>query len=243
MNFPRFDGENPKLWQSHYENYFEMYVVESCVWVRVATMHFDGVAARWLQPVNHHIKTVSWSKLCSWIHERFGHDQHESLIQQLFHIKQSGSVQAYINSFSELVDQLVAYEHSVGDQRYFTSHFVDGLKDEIKSVVLVQRPIDLDSACTLALLQEEAESGRRKEPKRSECVYRPKPLSTVVPLPLPPPPKSDKAANTTTLPDQRVKANQADGKVAALRAYRRERGHCQYCAEKWSRGHKCAPTV
>jgi hypothetical protein len=48
MNFPRFDGENPKLWQSHYENYFEMYAVESRVWVRVATMHFDGVVMCWL---------------------------------------------------------------------------------------------------------------------------------------------------------------------------------------------------
>jgi hypothetical protein len=48
MNFPRFDGENPKLWQSHYENYFEMYAVESCVWVHVATMHFDGVVMCWL---------------------------------------------------------------------------------------------------------------------------------------------------------------------------------------------------
>jgi hypothetical protein len=31
MNFPTFDGENPKLWQSRCENYFEMYAVESSV--------------------------------------------------------------------------------------------------------------------------------------------------------------------------------------------------------------------
>jgi hypothetical protein len=43
MNFPRFDGENPKLWQSHCDNYFKMYAIESCVWVRVVTMHFNGV--------------------------------------------------------------------------------------------------------------------------------------------------------------------------------------------------------
>jgi hypothetical protein len=48
INFPMFDGENPKLRQSRCENYFEMYDVESSVWVRVATMHFEGAAARWL---------------------------------------------------------------------------------------------------------------------------------------------------------------------------------------------------
>lgn len=46
---PKFDGENPKLWQSRYEIYSEMYMVEPQIWVRVATMHFEGVAARWLQ--------------------------------------------------------------------------------------------------------------------------------------------------------------------------------------------------
>jgi hypothetical protein len=28
MNFPKFEGENPKLWKSHSESYFDMYVVD-----------------------------------------------------------------------------------------------------------------------------------------------------------------------------------------------------------------------
>jgi hypothetical protein len=97
INFPKFDGENPKLWQSRCEIYFDMYSVESSVWVRVATIHFEGAAARWLQSVDHRIRSVSWSEVCSWIHDRFGRDQHKSLIRQLFHIKQSASVQEYID--------------------------------------------------------------------------------------------------------------------------------------------------
>jgi hypothetical protein len=31
--------------------------------------------------------------------------------------------------------------------------------------------------------------------------------------------------------------------VTSFRAYRRARGLCQYCAEKWEKGHKCSPTV
>jgi hypothetical protein len=48
INFPRFEGDNPKLWQSRYESYLDMYGVDSSVWVKVASMHFDGLAARWL---------------------------------------------------------------------------------------------------------------------------------------------------------------------------------------------------
>jgi hypothetical protein len=104
MTFPKFEGENPKLWKSRCENYFEMYSVDSSVWVWVATIHFEGPTAHWLQFVDHRIRTVSWNELCSWIHERFGRDQHEILIRQLYHIRQIGSVQEYIDKFCELVD-------------------------------------------------------------------------------------------------------------------------------------------
>jgi hypothetical protein len=103
VNFPKFEGDNPKLWQSCCENYFEMYGVDPLVWVRVSTMHFEGPATQLLQLVNHHVLTATWKELCTWIHEWFGRDQHESLIRQLFHIKQTSSVQDYIDMFSELV--------------------------------------------------------------------------------------------------------------------------------------------
>jgi hypothetical protein len=45
----------------------------------------------------------------------------------------------------------MAYEHST-DDRYYTTRFVDDLKDDIKSVVLIQRPVNLGTTCTLALL-------------------------------------------------------------------------------------------
>jgi hypothetical protein len=134
-----------------------MYGIDPEVWVRVATMHFEGPAAWWLQSINHRVHVGSWKELCSWIHDRFSRDQHESLIRQLFHIRQLGAIQVYIDKFSELVDQLVAYEHS-SNFLYYTTCFVIKLKDDVKSVVLVQRPADLNTAYTLALLQEEADS-------------------------------------------------------------------------------------
>jgi hypothetical protein len=52
-------------------------------------MHFEGPAARWLQSVDHRVKSASWSELYSWIHEHFGKDQHKMLIRQLYTIKQT----------------------------------------------------------------------------------------------------------------------------------------------------------
>jgi hypothetical protein len=53
------------------------------------------------------------------------------------------------------VDDLKAYaKHH--DPLYYTQRFIDGLRDEIKAVLLVHRPSTLDTACVLAQLQEEA---------------------------------------------------------------------------------------
>jgi hypothetical protein len=113
-----------------------MYNVDECIWVKVASMHFEGLAARWLQSIDHRIHSATWSELCSWIHERFDKDQHEILIRQLYKIKQSGSVQEYIDKFVELVDQLKAYSSNI-DPIYYTTRFVDDLKDEIKQLIIV----------------------------------------------------------------------------------------------------------
>lgn len=57
----------------------------------------------------------------------------------------------YVTRFTSLMDGLRSYSTSV-DPVYYTTRFVDGLRPDIKSVVLVQRPKDLDTACVLALL-------------------------------------------------------------------------------------------
>jgi hypothetical protein len=137
--FPTFDGDNPKLWQTRCEDYFTMYVVDPRVWIRVATMQFTGPAARWLQSVEPQLPYISWSDFGGMIRERFGRDQHEILIRQFFHIKETTIVAVYVEQFSQLVDQLKAYS-TISDPLYYTMRFIDGLHDDIKSVVLVQCP-------------------------------------------------------------------------------------------------------
>ena len=65
---------------------------------------------------------------------------------------------------------------------------MDGLKSQIRSAVVIQRPPDLDTACVLALLQEEVldrdkkRGFRRIDSSSSTRHHAPSPL----PLPLPP---------------------------------------------------------
>jgi hypothetical protein len=59
----------------------------------------------------------------------------------------------------------VAYE-SDANPLYYAIRFVNGLKEDIRKVVMIQRP-DLDLACALAMVQEEASNtSRRKDYRR-----------------------------------------------------------------------------
>ena len=55
VNFPQFDGDNPQLWKTRYEDYFDMYDVGLAKWICVAYMHFEGRAVCWLQSVKRRV--------------------------------------------------------------------------------------------------------------------------------------------------------------------------------------------
>jgi hypothetical protein len=61
LNFPVFSGEDPQLWKYRCEKYFMMYGVEDLLWISVASMHLEGAAARWFQPVEQRLSATSWS--------------------------------------------------------------------------------------------------------------------------------------------------------------------------------------
>jgi len=223
-----------------------MYSVPSEIWIRVAGHYCKGPAARWLQSVERRVATMEWQDFCSLLLDRFGRDEHDVLIRQLLHIRQTSTVAEYITQFAELIDQLAAYESPI-DPRHYTMKFIDGLRADIRSIVLLQRPKDLDTACLLASLQEEVtDPTRSKEVKKSSSPYL---VSAVRGAhPLPPPPMYDKNKTSVSSSSENIpttaKPHQSESdKLAALKAYRRAMDLCFKCGEKWVHQHKFPPSV
>jgi hypothetical protein len=99
MNFPKFDGTNPKLWKHRCETYFDFYAIRIERWVRLAVMNFEGSATYWVQSMKSRIREMNWESLCVALDTRFGRDQHNTLIRHFYHIHQTNSVSEYIEIF------------------------------------------------------------------------------------------------------------------------------------------------
>lgn len=159
LSFPPFNGENTKLWKTMCEQYFTMFQIHDSYFVPMATLHFTGPAGIWLQSVQKKITELDWEAFCTLLCTRFGRDRHQLLIRQFYALKQIGSVADYIEQFDTLMNHLISYSDAI-HPLYFLTRFIEGLRKDIRAVVMVQRPVDLDSACALAILQEVAEGHR-----------------------------------------------------------------------------------
>nr|XP_040252089.1 uncharacterized protein LOC109754163 [Aegilops tauschii subsp. strangulata] len=235
---PPASGDNPNLWKTLCEQYFQMFGIVQSFWVPMAALNFSGSASVWLQSIQKRLGHYDWDSFTALLCTRFGRDRHQTLIRQFYTVRQTSSVAQYIEQFELIINHLSSYSDSI-HPFYFLTRFVEGLRKDIRAVVLVQRPPDLDTACALALLQEEVADGVFGSFSRP-----PEPAPRAgTPLPLPPPPTRLVPAAPAT--DRRgTDAARADTtKIKALRDYRRARGLCFKCGERWGQDHVCPTTV
>lgn len=189
-----------------------------------------------------------WEEFSAAMSSKFDKDQHDLLIRQMDQIRQTGTVWEFYERFDELMNQLLAYDLEV-NIRYLIHRFTEGLCREIRNVVLLHRPRDLETALAIASLQEEVlevvpESNHSKPFRRSDGGVQSKnsfAFKGAFPLPLPP------GSGGVHADDKKHQDGQhATGlldKMSSIKAHRRAQGLCYICAEKWSPAHKCATTV
>lgn len=123
---------------------------------------------------------------------------------------------------------------------------MEGLKPSVQLAVGIQQPADLDTAYQLAILREELGSGSLSSSASAQFHRK----SSALPLPLPPVTSGNQAAqcftevkrNTDSV-EQSTPRSVADDKWGALRAYRRAKGLCFTCGERWGKDHVCRQEV
>lgn len=135
--------------------------------------------------------------------------------------------------FEELMHHILAHNPAF-DSVYFTTQFLEGRRSEIRAGVVLHQPKDLDSAFSLAVLQEElVETLPRREYRRQDAAHQhhpgPRPLLALgapqahYMLPGPPPAADDRRAQEAANAPERRDQGRGDDRVGGLRNYRRAR--------------------
>ena len=105
---------------------------------------------------------------------------------------------------------------------------MSGLRDEIRSALLLHRPKDVDTTSALALIQEQdLEQGNAKS-SGQDFIRLTRPKNTVV---------------EPVKPIIKTTKTEAENKLASLKSFRRRNGLCFKCGEKWSPAHTCPAHV
>uniref|UniRef100_A0ACD5W733 Uncharacterized protein n=1 Tax=Avena sativa TaxID=4498 RepID=A0ACD5W733_AVESA len=156
MLFPQFSGDNPNLWNTLADQYFQLFAIHESYWVGMGILHFSDPAGIWLQSVQKKLITLDCISFTLLLCTRFGRYRHQLLIRQFYAINETTTGIDYIERFDILMNHLVSYSDTTHPYLFLT-WFIEGLRSNIRAVIMVQHPTDLDTACSLALLQEVTE--------------------------------------------------------------------------------------
>lgn len=130
MDFPKFDGEQPRLWREQCEIYFEIYGVSPAMMPKFVALNFTGAAALWLQTAQLRARFQTWEALQEAVCAHFDKDRYPLHMKQLENLKQTRTVTEYQVKFDQLAHSILLYNPSY-DDIYFVTRFLSGLKDEI----------------------------------------------------------------------------------------------------------------
>ena len=117
MSFPKFIGENPRIWKDKCLDYFHIFNIPASLWTPTACMNVDGPAAKWLQVYK--LKNVlgTWEEFILAVEDHFGSYDYRDAISDLIALRHEGALEDYITAFVDLQYQVST--HNIGLDEIF----------------------------------------------------------------------------------------------------------------------------
>lgn len=92
VDFPKFEGEHPRILREKCEKYFATYHVSVESWIPLATMNFDSNSSLWLQTYEAQHAIDTWADLCLATDKKFGRELYPTHMGDLLTIRQTSDV-------------------------------------------------------------------------------------------------------------------------------------------------------
>jgi hypothetical protein len=222
LGFPKFCGDHPRIWIDKCCDCFHIYNIPQCMWTTVASLHMEDNAAKWLQVYKLKVGLGDRGMFVAAVEEKFGAYDYRKVVQDLLALRQEGNLEDYIREFEAIQFQVSMFNTGF-DELFFTSHFVNGLKDEIRGVVQAQLLDSVDRATLLAQNQQQIVDRSKFRQGRQGTS------------------KVSSVSSTSRGESSQSNPTSSLWKERQLRDFRRANNLCYFCGEKFDAEHlqKC----
>ncbi|EEF29773.1 conserved hypothetical protein [Ricinus communis] len=127
LEFPKFQGDDPTVWHTRVEQYFDFQMTTESKKVPLASYHFEGEANEWWQWLNRAYKNEG--KVVTW----------EALVEEL-----------WARQFEQLGNRVHGWT-----QKALVGTFMGGLKLEIADAIRFFKPKTLKDAIEYARMKDQ----------------------------------------------------------------------------------------
>ncbi len=225
LDYPTFEGEEPREWMKKSEQYFRIYQIPEDQWVEIATMYFGGRAHRWKEGYLLDKPNINWEELTDGVCRRFDGALMKKLVRKFNKLVQTTTVEKYHEKFEELRARMI-YLNPTLSEEYFIQSYISGLKEELIPFIDLSNPNTLQEVYEQARLHEQALAMMWRKHRLTS-----RPVSN-----------QNTGVQYTRPSYQRVGSGQLEGNKLINRQLfeqRRAAGLCYKCGDKFQPGHQC----
>lgn len=155
LEFPHFNGDNPRSWLRQCHRFFMVNPMAEHEKVILTSMHLEGKAEYWYIDYVEGREHMGWNMFVAMVMDRFEEDKGENLVGDFNKLKNERSVEIYRIQFEQLKAFMLQNNRGLTED-YFVKSFLSGLKDEIRSMVMMMRPLTVNQAVHSAKMQEKS---------------------------------------------------------------------------------------
>ncbi|GAU37038.1 hypothetical protein TSUD_207440 [Trifolium subterraneum] len=135
VKLPVFEGEDPVAWITRAEIYFEVQNTLDEMRVKLARLSMEGPTIHWFNLLLETEDDLSWEKLKTALIARYGGRRLENPFEELSTLRQTGSVEDFVEAFELLSSQV----GKLPEEQYL-GYFMSGLKPQIRRRVRTLNP-------------------------------------------------------------------------------------------------------
>uniref|UniRef100_A0A803MXW2 Uncharacterized protein n=1 Tax=Chenopodium quinoa TaxID=63459 RepID=A0A803MXW2_CHEQI len=139
LEFPKFDGSNPRIWIKKCCKYFDLCKIPENQKVDLASLNMSGKAENWISSYLANRVRVDWSDFVIDLTTRLKDEKGINVVEEFNKLQQSGSIESFVDEFENL-RSIMLQNNICLPEKYLLESFIGGLKPGLRPFFRAFKP-------------------------------------------------------------------------------------------------------